>query len=131
VFLDLLMEPNRVWCQHAGLLSVVLARKTFTRNGNPNPVHLYDAGSAWENLALQATAMGLVSHGMAGFHFDKARQVLKVPDHFAVAAMFAIGKPGDPNKLPEDYRVLEVPSSRRPVRESICEGEFQFPGETG
>src|SRR6185369_16773003 len=52
---NLLMEANQLWCKKAALLCVVIARKTFTRNGKPNPVHLYDAGSAWENLALQAT----------------------------------------------------------------------------
>ncbi|HYG24419.1 MAG TPA: nitroreductase family protein [Verrucomicrobiae bacterium] len=125
-FFDLLMDANKVWCSRAAVLSVVLARKTFSRNGKPNPVHLYDAGSAWENLALQATAMGIVSHGMAGFDFDKARIVLRVPDEFAVAAMFALGRPGDPEELPPDVREREQISSRRPVRESICEGPFQF-----
>ena len=126
---DLLTEANQLWCARAAVLVVVLARKTFTRNGKPNPVHLFDVGSAWENLALQATAMGLVSHGMAGFDFEKARGVLRVPDHFAVAAMFALGRPGDPDQLPEDYRAMEVPSQRRPVKESICEGAFNFPNE--
>ena len=92
-FLDLLMEANRAWCARAAVLAVVLARKTFARNGKPNPVHLFDTGSAWENLALQASAMGLVAHGMAGFDFDKARTVLRVPEHFAVAAMFALAGP--------------------------------------
>src|SRR5215475_3353156 len=92
-FFDLLGEGNQMWCRNAAVLAVVLARKTFARNNKPNPVYLFDTGSAWENLALQATAMGIVSHGMAGFDFDKARTELRVPDHFAVAAMFALGHP--------------------------------------
>jgi nitroreductase len=126
LFFDLLYEPNQAWCKNAAVLVVVLARKTFTRNGKPNPVHLYDAGSSWQNLALQATAMGLVSHGMAGCDFDKARADLKVPDEFAVAAMFALGRPGDPADLPEQLRENETPSGRRPVQQSICEGVFAF-----
>src|SRR6188508_1421174 len=117
-FFDLLVEANRVWCERAGVLVVFLAHKVFSRNGKPNPVHLFDCGSAWENLALQATAMGLVAHGMQGFDYDKARRVLAVPDDYAVAAMFAIGQPGDPDQLPEEMRKIEVPSGRRPVRES-------------
>src|SRR6476619_1213718 len=70
---DLLKEANQAWCKNAAVLCVVLARKRFIRNDQVNPVHLYDAGSAWENLALQATALGIVSHGMAGFDFEKAR----------------------------------------------------------
>src|SRR2546427_840354 len=126
-FFDLLAEGNQAWCRNAAVLVVVLARKTFTRNGKPNPVHLFDAGAAWENLALQATVMGLVAHGMQGFDFEKARTALKVPDHYAVAAMFALGRPGNPEDLPPDYRKMEMPSGRRPVSESICEGPFSLP----
>src|SRR3569832_587829 len=36
-FFDLLMTANQEWCDRAAVLTVVLARKTFTRNGNPNP----------------------------------------------------------------------------------------------
>jgi len=126
LFFALLAQPNQSWCVRAAVLSVVLARRTLTRNGQPNPVHLYDAGAAWENLALQAAALGLVAHGMAGFDFEKARTTLGVPEHFAVAAMFALGRPGDPDQLPIALRNLEAPSPRRPVHESICEGAFQF-----
>lgn len=125
-FFNLLMEANQVWCKNAAVLVVVVAKKTFTQNGNPNPVHLFDAGSAWENLALQATVMGLVAHGMAGFDFGRARTTLRVPEEFAVAAMFALGRPGDPGQLPPAYQEREKPSDRRPVRETICEGPFQF-----
>jgi nitroreductase len=118
------MEANQVWCKRAAVLAVVLARKVFTRNGSPNPVHVFDTGSAWENLALQAAAMGLVAHGMAGFDFEKARTSLHVPEHFAVTAMFALGRPGNPADLPPELREREVLTSRRPIRESICEGPY-------
>src|SRR5215211_1318470 len=119
-FFDLLVEGNQAWCKRAAVLVVVLARKTFTRNNKPNSVHIFDVGSAWENIALQATVMGLVAHGMAGFDFEKARSSLQVPEHFAVAAMFALGRPGSLEDLPADYREDEVPTGRRPVRQSIC-----------
>lgn len=124
LFFGLLMEANQVWCQRATVLVVILARKLFTQNGQPNPVHLFDASSAWENLALQATSMGLVTHGMPGFHFDKARTMLQVPDHFAVAAMIALGRPGNPADLPPELRQREVLNDRRPVHDSICEGPY-------
>jgi nitroreductase len=125
-FFDLLMEANQVWCQQAALLVVVLSHKVFARNGKPNPVYLFDTGAAFENLALQGAAMGLVVHGMAGFDFDKARTVLNVPDDYAVAAMFAAGRPGDEAELPEQLRQREVPSDRKPVKEIVCEGAFAF-----
>jgi hypothetical protein len=70
--------------------------------------------------------MGIVAHGMAGFDFAKARANLHVPELFDVAAMFALGRPGDPALLTPNYRDLEVPSQRRPTGESLCEGVFNF-----
>lgn len=125
-FFDLLVEGNQAWCQKAALLCVVLAHKVFSRNGKPNPVHVFDAGLAFENLALQGATMGLVVHGMAGFDFQKARTALSVPDDYAVCAMFAVGRPGDPNDLPPELRSRDVPSQRKPVTEIICEGQFAF-----
>ncbi len=125
-FFELLEPANRVWCHRAGVLVVALAHKVFVKSGKPNPVHAFDCGAAWENLALQATVMGLVAHGIMGFDGDKARVVLKVPDDYAVLAMIALGRPGDPGDLPPELRMRERPSDRRPVQESICEGEFNF-----
>jgi nitroreductase len=125
-FFDLLVEANQAWCQNAAMLVVVLAHKVFAKHGKSNPVHLYDAGAAWENLALQGTAMGLVVHGMSGFDFDKARTVLAVPDEYAVCAMCSVGRPGDEANLSPQLQEREVPSGRKPVREIICEGAFGF-----
>jgi nitroreductase len=126
LFFELLAEGNRAWCQRAALLCVIAAHKVFQRNNKPNPVHIFDVGLAFENLALQGTAMGLVVHGMQGFDFEKARTTLSVPDDYAVAAMFAVGRHGNPADLPPELRAIEAPSQRKPVREIICEGRFAF-----
>lgn len=126
LFFDLLAEPNRAWCKNAAMLVLIAAHKVFAQNGKLNPVHLFDCGSAFENICLQGTAMGLVVHGMSGFDYEKARDALAIPDDFAVAAMFAVGRPGDPDALPEAMRKMESPSGRRTVQESICKGKFSF-----
>ena len=125
-FLGLLVEGNRAWCARAAVLAVVLSHTVFQRNGKPNPVHKFDAGLAFENLALQGAAMGLVVHGMQGFDFDRARRELNVPDVYSVDAMFAIGRPGDPADLPPALREREKPSGRKPIAEIIREGPFSF-----
>src|SRR5258708_15362970 len=76
VFFDLLAEGNQAWCRRAALLSVIVAHKVFERNDKPNPVHIFDSGLAYENLALQGSALGLVVHAMQGFDFEKARTTL-------------------------------------------------------
>jgi len=126
LFFHLLAGGNQTWCDRAGVLVVVISHRFFSNTGGPNPVHTFDAGAAFENLALQGAAMGLVVHGMAGFDRDKARIDLKIPEEFQVEAMIAIGRPGDPEQLPPDLQEREKPSDRRPARRSICEGPFSF-----
>jgi len=123
-FFDLLLDANKAWCKDAGVLVAIFARTTFTKTGKPNPVHLFDCGAAFENLALQGAAMDLVVHGMAGFDWARAGKDLRAPAEFVPAAMFVVGRPGDPTKLPPELREREVPSGRRPVAESAGEGPF-------
>lgn len=124
-FMSFLVEANRAWCKGAGALLVVMSKRTFSRNGKPNPVHTFDAGAAWENLALQGAAMGLVCHGMAGFENDKTRAALGVPDDFEIHAMIAIGRPGPVEDLPADLRAAEQPSPRKPIAEWAFDGRFR------
>jgi nitroreductase len=125
-FFNLLVEGNKAWCHLASVLVVVLSKKTFAKNGKPNPVHTFDAGLSSMALMLQAAAMALIAHGMAGFDREKARTDLKVPDDFQPEAMIAIGRPGDTDDLPENLRGGEVPSGRKPIREFAREGAFAF-----
>jgi nitroreductase len=125
-FFGLLVEQNQAWCKAAALLGCVVSHRVFERNGKPNRVHTFDAGLAYMSLALQGSAMGLVVHGMMGFDFDRARETLAVPEDYSVDAMFAVGRPGDPQELPEKLREQETPSDRKPVDAIICEGPFAF-----
>ena len=124
-FFDLMVEFNQGWAKNAGLLIVILSRRTFERNGKPSPTHSFDSGAAWQNLALQGGRMGLVVHGMQGFDYDKARETLEVPDDFAVEAMAAVGRPGRVEDLPEKLRQRELPSGRKTVDEISIEGRFR------
>ena len=123
-FFDLMVEFNQSWTKHAAVLMVVISRKTFEWNDQVAPTHSFDAGAAWQNLALQGSRMGLVVHGMQGFDYDKARLELNVPDEFRVEAMIAVGKPGKREDLPEDLQDREQPSDRKPVAEIAIEGGF-------
>jgi nitroreductase len=124
LFLGLLVPGNQTWAGDASVLVVVLSNKQFDHNGEPSVTHSFDAGAAWENLALQACCKGYATHGMQGFDYDKARTALEVPPEFNVEAMIAIGKPGPKEKLPAKLQEREFPNSRRPLRESIAEGKF-------
>jgi len=122
---DLLVEPNKVWAKDAAVLIVVAASKNFEYNGKFSISHQYDAGAAWENLALEASAKGLVAHGMQGFEYQKARVDLDIPDSFDVMAMIAIGKRGPKENLPTELQEKEFPNDRKPLRDIVMEGSFR------
>ena len=125
-FFNLLVEGNRNWAKDAGVLLLFVSKETFDFNGKPYPTHSFDTGAAWENLALQATMLGLVTHGMQGFDYERARSELNIPEGFRVEAMIAVGRPGDPAQLPESLREREAPSGRKSLSEITCEGAFNF-----
>jgi nitroreductase len=127
-FFDLMIAGNQNWAKNAAVLVVIISKTTFDHDGNPSPTHTFDTGAAWANLALQATLRGLVTHGMQGFDYDKARQVLQVPADYTVEAMVAIGKPGNKDDLPERLRQREVPSGRKRLAEIVWEGHFKTDG---
>jgi nitroreductase len=124
VFFDLLIEGNQRWATNAAALVVIVSSTRLERDGSFARTHTFDAGASWENLALQATASGLVVHGMQGFDYDKAKRVLGVPDGFEVEAMVAIGKPGRIEDLSERLQAREVPSPRKSLAEIVFEGGF-------
>jgi nitroreductase len=125
-FFDLLVEGNRNWAKDAAALLLFVSKETFDFNGKPYPTHSFDTGAAWENLALQATMLGLATHGMQGFDYERARTELNIPEGFRVEAMIAVGRPGDPAQLPEPLRAREAPSGRKALSEITCEGAFNF-----
>jgi nitroreductase len=125
VFLNLLVDANKVWAKEAAALLVFVSKTTVEHTGALNRTHAFDAGAAWENLALQACLMGLVTHEMQGFDYERAKTELAVPDGFEVRAMAAVGKPGRKEDLPAELQKREAPTDRRKLLETVFEGKFR------
>ena len=123
-FVDLLAEGNKAWAQQAAALVVVTSRKLFERNDKLAVTYAFDAGAAWENLALEGTRRGFVVHGMQGFDYERARRELHVPENYDVLAMIAIGKRAPKESLPDHLQEREQPNDRRPLAEIIVAGRF-------
>lgn len=122
---SLMVEGNKNWAKNASVLVVVVSRKDFEYNEKPARTYQFDAGSAWENLALEATSRGLATHAMQGFDYDKAKVDLEVPENFDVMAMIAIGKRGQKESLPSNLQKNEYPTDRKPLEEIVMEGRFK------
>jgi nitroreductase len=122
-FFNLLTESNQAWAKNAAVLLVVISKTTFD-SGKPSRTHSYDTGAAWASFALQASLNNLSAHGMQGFDYNRAKEVLHVPDDYHVEAMIAVGKKGRKEDLPEYQQKREFPSGRKSIAEIAMEGEF-------
>jgi nitroreductase len=115
-----LMELNQKWAKSAPILIAAFAKKTFSHNGSPNPVAAHDVGAASATMSLQAIALGIHTHGMAGYNRDTLRAAFSVPEDFEPTAVWAMGYFGDPETLPEGFYEAEVsPRTRKAVNEFV------------
>lgn len=123
--LGCLVESNAVWAQHAPVLMLSVAKLNFERNGKPNRHAFHDVGQAAASLTLQATALGLVVHQMAGFSVAKAREQYAIPEGYEPVAAIAVGYQSEPENLPEDLRKKEeAPRTRRPLESFVFNGRW-------
>lgn len=121
-----LSEGNRPWAERAPLLILTIA-KTYFRDdpAKANRHAFHDVGLATQNLVIQATALGLYVHQMAGFDRTKARELFEIPEGYEPVAVLAVGHLDDPETLPENLRERErAARTRRPLDEIAFQGSF-------
>ncbi|SES43706.1 nitroreductase family protein [Rhizobium sp. NFR03] len=127
--LPILNDFNQSWAKSASALVIIISKTHFTAPGSteskPSYSHSFDAGSAWGAIAHQAMLLGYQAHGMTGIHFDKAAEILGIPEGYRVEAAVAIGRVGDKSVLPEGLQAKETPSPRRPLSELAFNGSFK------
>lgn len=122
-FYPFIMEGNRIWCEKAPVIAVIIGNK-ITSKGQPNGAVAFDTGAAWSYLALEAARKGLVTHAMGGIFKDKAREILEIPEEYEVFAAITIGYEGKKEDLADVLQEREQASDRRPIKETVFEGSF-------
>lgn len=125
-FFFLLDDGNKRWGKNAGALIIVLSKNVWDDDGSELKTHSFDTGAAWENLALQGSLLGLVVHGMAGFDYNKARELLNLPKEYTVEMIIALGKPGEVENLDERDKKREFPKGRKPLKNIAFEGRLKL-----
>lgn len=124
---DCLDPGNQEWVVNAPVLIASFADSRF-RSGKPNRWGQHDTGAANENLYLQATALGLQAHPMAGYDRERLVATFAIPPEFTPMAMIALGHPGNPDTLSEKNRARELAKRvRRPLRENFFENTWENP----
>ena len=82
---------------------------------------MFDLGAASGFITLQAAALGIATHQMAGFDKDIARKAFQIPDEFELGSVMAMGYQGEPSALShEQMRAQETsPRARKPLAEIV------------
>ena len=111
--LNCFVEGNQVWAKQAPLLMITVAKLHFDHNGQSNRHAFHDVGLAVGNLVVQATAMDLVVHQMAGILPEIIRECYTLPAGYDPVTGLAIGYQGDLQALPNELREREQASRSR------------------
>lgn len=125
---DCLSAGNKLWVKNAPVLILAVASDDTLSGGRPNRFGQYDTGMAMMSLCLQAVALGLAAHQMAGYDIEKARATFDVPAECMPMAMVAVGRQADPDVLDEETKKKELgPRVRKPLGERFFEGGWGTP----
>ena len=118
--LDALVPFNQDWAKSAPVLILGVAKTRFSHNDSPNNYAAHDLGAAMALMAVQATALGLAAHQMAGFDWVKMRESFAIPETYAMGSVMAVGYHGELGELPEKFQAQEqAPRSRKPLSEIV------------
>lgn len=119
--LDVFIESNRYWAQHAPVVGLVLARTEL--DGIMARTRDFDTGAAVMALNIQAAMLGISVHLLGGIDVDAAHELTGLdPADGSVICGFVLGRRGDPGALSEKHQARERPSPRKPVSEFVFEG---------
>jgi nitroreductase len=112
---------NQSWAGTAPVLILGVASTKFSHNGTTNGYGVYDLGAAASYLTLQAAALGLATHQMAGFDQGIARKAFEIPEDYAFGSVIALGYQGEPTALGNEQLIaLETqPRERKPLKEFV------------
>jgi nitroreductase len=120
---ETLSDGNKLWVKNVPLLMLSIASSDPLPPDRPNRYTQHDTGMASICLALQAVALGLIMHQMAGFNADKARAAFAIPADYTPMAMIALGYQGSTDVLDEETKKKELRErTRRPLGERFFEG---------
>ena len=116
-----LVDANRKWAAKAPVLILAVASGKFTKNDRPNRFAFYDLGGAVACLSLQAAALGLGTHQMAGYDTDKAQGLLGIPEDYVMGAAIALGYQDEPEKLVDPGMIEReiMPRERKHLAEFV------------
>lgn len=118
-----LTRGNRTWAHRASVLLIGCVITQDARGDIPNVE--FGLGLAMENMALEATDLGLIAHMMGGFDKQAAHTAFAMPGDVRPLVAMALGRQGDLSVLPDDLQAREQRErQRQPLSETVFTGTW-------
>lgn len=129
---DCLAGGNKPWTERVPILLLSVTQTVLpAKDDKPardNVTAAHDLGLAFGNLLLQATALGLHVHPMAGFDRKAVREAFAIPEGYEPMTVSALGYAAPSDTLAEDLRAREeAPRTRKPLGEIVFENGWDAP----
>jgi len=114
-----LKDTNTIWAPNASVFILVLADQS------PLTSHVaFDLGLATSALTIQASALSLYTHQMAGFDKKLAQEIMQIPEQLTPVVVIAVGQLENPEVLDEDLKQRELkPRARKELSELVVNWE--------
>ncbi len=121
------LDPRNAWARLAPVL-VASSYRTYSLKTNAcSRVAQRDLGAAEQNMFIQATALGLAFHQLAGFDHERLRRTL-LPPGFEPGTLIAIGHPDDRRAISVTRPTAEASArSRLPLADLVFRDEWGCP----
>lgn len=126
-----LMDGNKSWAALAPVLILTFVEPIWPGKDRANVTAQHDVGMAAAMMSIQAEALGLRTHHMAGIHHDVIRKTYAVPEEFNSVSAIALGYQGSADLLAEEQdRAREPnPRARKSLDEIVFAGTFGNPAK--
>jgi nitroreductase len=122
------LSGGNYWAKQAPVILAVASRRDLDCElSDRRDYFLFGCGMAVGNLMIQATALDLVAHPIAGYKPEQVKAVLGIPEDYVLITLVIVGRPGDPAALSDKHRQIEQgPRVRRPIEAVAAWNRFAF-----
>ena len=117
------LSPGNKWVEKASLIIGVVSKPKNDCIVGERLYYLFDTGMATGLILLRATELGLVSHPIAGFNEEKAKEILEVPNEMRLITLIIVGKHSKEIN-PVLSESMQLGEKQRPPRTPIEEFTF-------
>lgn len=122
------MPGANYWTKPSPLIVAVASRRDLDCTlSDQRDYFLFGCGMAVGNLMIQATAIGLIAHPIAGYKPAAVKEILQIPEDYVLITLVIVGRPGDVHSLSDKHREIELgPRDRKPLDAVVAWNRFAF-----